>query len=570
MEKNKRILIIDDSEAIHRDFQEILSPRESHKKNLDVMEAEIFGNGDEPRAPESPLLGFELESAFQGRDGVDLVRESLEADTPFAMAFVDVRMPPGLDGLKTIKLLWELDPGIEIVLCTAYSDYSWEEISLQTGETDKLVILKKPFENMEVRQLAAAMTEKWNALRQVRIKVKELEKENTERKIAEKELQKTKSYLNNVINSMPSVLIGLDNSLNITHWNQGAEQMAGIEFEEADGQALVEVFPRFKMHLEKIHSVLENGEEFKAEKIQAQEEGETHFYDIIIFPLEKNGVEGLVLQIDEVTARVRLEEIMIQTEKMMSVGGLAAGMAHEINNPLSGILQGTQNTLRRFSGELKKNLDVAQECGVDLVAMQKYMDKRGILMFLKSIQESGERASRIVDNMLQFSRGSESKVAPANFTELINRTIELASSDYDLKKQYDFRHIEIIKDFSEGLEEVPCVITEIEQVMLNLLRNAAQAMKGQENPRIFLKTQRIKDTAIIEIGDNGPGMTENVRKRIFEPFFTTKEVGVGTGLGLSVSYFIITNNHKGSMSVESAPGKGAKFIIRLSLDWRRA
>jgi signal transduction histidine kinase len=150
---------------------------------------------------------------------------------------------------------------------------------------------------------------------------------------------------------------------------------------------------------------------------------------------------------------------------------------------------------------------------------------------------------------------------------VIERTVELASNDYDLKKQYDFRHIKIIRDFDPDLPRVPCVISEIEQVLLNLLRNAGQAIYSQrdrtEVPRIILRTRQDEGSARIEVEDNGPGMDETVRKRIFEPFFTTK--GMGTGLGLSVSYFIITNNHFGSIRAESSPGKGTRFIIQLPL-----
>ncbi len=171
--------------------------------------------------------------------------------------------------------------------------------------------------------------------------------------------------------------------------------------------------------------------------------------------------------------------------------------------------------------------------------------------------------------MLLFSRKSESRMAPANLVELMETAVELAGKDYNLKKKYDFRNIRIIRNFDSNLPRIPCTETEIEQVLLNLLTNAAWAManeKSNDPPRITLLIDVEKEMARIEVEDNGPGMDDETRKRIFEPFFTTKPVGEGTGLGLSVSYMIITNNHKGVMEVESEPGKGAKFIIRLPLD----
>jgi signal transduction histidine kinase len=172
--------------------------------------------------------------------------------------------------------------------------------------------------------------------------------------------------------------------------------------------------------------------------------------------------------------------------------------------------------------------------------------------------------------MLQFSRPSESKKLTVSLPALIDSTVELASSDFDLKKKYDFKHIEIIREYDPGLPEVHCVETEIRQVLLNLVKNAAEAMGDQakpaENPRIVLRARRDGSMARLEVEDNGPGMAERVRKRVFEPFFTTKGQGSGTGLGLSVSYFIITSNHQGTMRVESVEGKGTNFIIELPIE----
>jgi signal transduction histidine kinase len=145
--------------------------------------------------------------------------------------------------------------------------------------------------------------------------------------------------------------------------------------------------------------------------------------------------------------------------------------------------------------------------------------------------------------------------------------LELAASDYDLKKKYDFRSIEIIKDYQDT-PQVPIVSVEIEQVILNLLKNAAQAMIANppdRRPRITFRLRCEGRYAVLEVEDNGPGMTEDIFRRVFEPFFTTKEPGAGTGLGLSVSYMIVTQNHKGFMEVQSTPGRGTVFTVRLPI-----
>jgi len=272
----------------------------------------------------------------------------------------------------------------------------------------------------------------------------------------------------------------------------------------------------------------------------------------------------LLIVLNDLTEKRKTQEMMMQTEKMMSVGALAAGMAHEINNPLGGIMQGAQNILRRISTDMVANVEVADECGIDLDKLNDYLEKRKVLRFIQGIRESGDRAAKIVSNMLQFSRRSESKMAPKKLSKLIRKTVELANNDYDLKKKYDFRDLKITEEFDSSMKEVNCTETEIEQVVLNLLRNAAQSMiEADREPCVTIRLYSEADSAVIEIEDNGPGMDESIRKRVFEPFFTTKPVGEGTGIGLSVSYMIITNNHKGTMEVESEPGKGACFIIKI-------
>ncbi|MBT4264684.1 MAG: PAS domain S-box protein [Deltaproteobacteria bacterium] len=279
-----------------------------------------------------------------------------------------------------------------------------------------------------------------------------------------------------------------------------------------------------------------------------------------------SGQPATLVFLTDVTERKQAERLMMQTEKMMSVGGLAAGMAHELNNPLAGILQGIQNVQRRLTPDLKSNLGPAREIGVDLDKLQQYMETRGIHSFFNGIQESGKKASEIILNMLQFSRKSESKMAPIDLSKLMENVLELAGKDYDLKKMFDFRKITIIKEFPSNMPRVRCTETEIEQVILNLLTNATWAManwKRHDSPQITLRIALEDRTVRIEVEDNGPGMDEETRNRVFEPFYTPKPVGEGTGLGLSVSYMIITNNHKGSMEVESEIGSGSRFIIRL-------
>ena len=178
--KNRRILVIDDTRAIHEDFRKILT-RSSNLPD-DLIEDEVALFGDTPLKFQLPI--FEIDSAYQGQEGLDLIEKSLQEDQPYAMAFVDVRMPPGWDGIETTRKIWEKYPELQVVICTAYSDYSWEEMLKTLGYSDQMLILKKPFDNIEVLQLAIAMTEKWRLYRQARLRLDDLENMVQERTLA--------------------------------------------------------------------------------------------------------------------------------------------------------------------------------------------------------------------------------------------------------------------------------------------------------------------------------------------------------------------------------------------------
>ncbi len=389
----------------------------------------------------------------------------------------------------------------------------------------------------------------------------------TERKKAEKELRQLQNYLTNIINSMPSVLVGVNSDGKVTQWNNKAEQSTGIAAEDALAQPLGQVFPQLPVEMQQVHEAIHNRQTLFNPKRACSNSDETCYEDITIYPLVANGVEGAVIRIDNVTERVRMEEMMVQTEKMLSIGGLAAGMAHEINNPLSIISQAAQNTTRRLSTNLPANQKLADELGIDLQKMHEYLEKRGIPGFLENIETAVNRSSTIIKNMLNFSATNASQREICSITDIIQESLTLAHSDYDLKKKHNFRNIQIATDLPEDLPQISVNRIEIQQVLFNLLKNASQAMndisrKGYR-PKITITAHADEKALTLTLMDNGPGIPENTKTRIFEPFYTTKEVGVGTGLGLSVSYFIIVKRHQGQFRVESEEDQGTTFTITL-------
>ncbi|MEJ0091163.1 MAG: PAS domain S-box protein [Limisphaerales bacterium] len=202
-EKNRRILVIDDNRAIHEDFRKILAPGTSTAAALDETETALFGKP----AIVVQKIRYEIDSAYQGQDGVLLVQQALAAGRPYAMAFVDIRMPPGMDGVETTQKICAVDPEIQIVLCTAYADYSWDEMFEKIGNSDGVVILKKPFDIVEALQLAQALTEKWWLRRQSQRKMEALEGMVTART---KELQWKTAFLEAQVNSSIDGILVVD------------------------------------------------------------------------------------------------------------------------------------------------------------------------------------------------------------------------------------------------------------------------------------------------------------------------------------------------------------------------
>ena len=203
--QNRRILIVDDNEAIHQDFRKILCPPQTTTNSTLLQTAAALFGEEQPSTASKPIpqVSFTLDGALQGERGYDLVKKALNDNEPYALAFIDMRMPPGWDGIETISHIWSTDPHIQIVICTAYADYSWDELKRRFGNTDSLLLLKKPFDQVEVLQLANALTNKWSLRQEAFLKLCEaddlakqllesntvLEKEITERRAAEEQLR---------------------------------------------------------------------------------------------------------------------------------------------------------------------------------------------------------------------------------------------------------------------------------------------------------------------------------------------------------------------------------------------
>ena len=269
----------------------------------------------------------------------------------------------------------------------------------------------------------------------------------------------------------------------------------------------------------------------------------------------------------DITQLKKMEEHLLISEKMTSIAGLAAGVAHEINTPLSGILQSGQLIRMGLDPAAPVNQEIAAKHNVDLSSVQAYFKEQELDFFMEGITSSAVKAAEIIKGLLEFSRPHAGHFSTHNLNKLIQNTLLLARSDYELRKRYDIINVTINEEYEENMPDIICVGSEIEQVILNLVRNGVQAMAENMNKEhcMHLRTRKTGNIARIEVEDNGPGMDTETQKQVFNPFFTTKEVGDGTGLGLSVSYAIICEKHHGTIRVKSTPGKGTRFIIELPL-----
>lgn len=382
----------------------------------------------------------------------------------------------------------------------------------------------------------------------------------------ETELMNLRNLLSNIIGSMPSALISLDCSKRVTLWNRETEKLTSTPAEKRIGQPLPQEILNLIGSENLIDEVQRSGLSHKIEKVERLYNEEIRYYDITIFPIENSIIEGVVIRMDDITKRLQVQELMVQTEKMVSLGSIAAGIAHEVNNPLAGVSQNTQVIMQRLTKDIPANRRAAEEVGLDLKVLQNYLEKREIITMLDSVVVSTEKAAKIVKEMLDFSYRAKSITRLCDVEELINKTVQLIKSDYSLKKNYNSAKVNILKKNNSQKNLIECDPVKLQQVFFNLLKNAIQALKGFDEPKIEIRWAECNDMLKIEFEDNGPGIAEPQRKKIFEPFYTTKDIGEGTGLGLSISYFIITDNHKGKMSLSSIPGRGSCFIVELPFE----
>ena len=465
---SRRLLVVDDNPAIHADIRKILASSENQSV-LDSLAAELF---DTPAAA-TGRPAFAVDSTHQGQEALRLVERADAEDNPYCVAVVDMRMPPGWDGLETIERLWRVDPRLQVIICTAFSDHAWQDIAERLDVADRLLVLKKPFDAVELIQMTHALSHKWALARE------------NERHLATLEQQ-----------------------------------------------------------------VRERTRSLEDANLQLQQ---------------------------EMAKRERMEAELRLAQKLEAVGQLAAGVAHEINTPIQYVGDNVR-FLQEAYADLQPLLDTYRQSLTELTATpagtrwQTVIDtaeQEADLEFLReeapaafaNALEGIDRVATIVRAMKEFAHHDQGEQSDADLNRALQNTLEVARNEYKTVA-------EVVTDWGR-LPPVRCYASDLNQVFLNLIVNAAHAIGDARGDgrkgEIRVSTRQADGQAVITIADNGCGIPEAVRGRVFDPFFTTKEVGKGTGQGLAIAHAIVVDKHRGRLTFASEPGHGTVFTVRLPL-----
>ena len=240
------------------------------------------------------------------------------------------------------------------------------------------------------------------------------------------QLIESEAYSESILESMPSVVIGVDTELFVTRWNRAAEHLTGISHPNAIGRLLMHCYPELPFETDIIKNAIAERRVRSIDAIQIPRDHKHQYVSVVVYPLTSGAMTGAVIRIDDITKRIKLENMLVQDEKLLSMGRMAAGLAHEINNPLAAIIQGSQTVERRLLESIEANKDQAEKSGVELEAIHNYAIDREIDQLLANIKSAGERASEIVKTMLDFSYSSQLEHKPFDIMAMVKNSITIA------------------------------------------------------------------------------------------------------------------------------------------------
>ena len=513
---NNRILVVDDNPSVLEAFRMILgNPTGDGGETLDALANDLLGKDSVPTAA---MPHFSISCCSQGEEAANLARERNRAGEPFAVAFVDVRMPPGWDGITTIEELWRHDDRLQVVICSAYSDFSWQEITARLGRNDRLLILKKPFDTIEVQQLATSLTAKWSLLQRNQQQMRDLRQ-------AEHRL---KTLIDNNIALIS--LKDLDGRYLLV--NRSLADRSGVSEDDFIGSTDAELFADQRRVLqERDLLAMQKGLTETEEEDPRLASGNRMLTCRFVLTDASDRPYALCSMATDITARRQLEQQLQQSQKLEAVGRLAGGIAHDFNNLLTAIL------------------------GFAKLLESTVADKDQVAV--KEIVKASERAADLIQQLLAYSRQQKLEPKDCDLNELIadaTRLLDrLVGSPFTIDCRSPDRPVTVRLD-----------PTQLTQVLINLVVNARDAMPKGGTITITGARDEQRQQAILTVADQGSGIAPEVLPQIFEPFFTTKAEGEGTGLGLATVQGIVDQSN-GSIEVDAILGQGTTFTIRFPL-----
>ncbi|HWD92790.1 MAG TPA: response regulator [Verrucomicrobiae bacterium] len=532
-----RILVVDDNPSIHEDFRKILGAKSAAQSHLENVETALFGDGD----VSVDRHGFRIDSAYQGQEAFELVKKSVAAGDPYAVAFVDVRMPPGWDGIETLEKIWNCAPEVQAVVCTAFSDYSWDEMTQRLGQSDNLLILKKPFETVEVLQMVHALSQKWRLGRQAKLRMDDLDRMVRQRTA---ELHASEERFSKAFQASPIPLV-------IFRCDDGGIIDSNASFSALTGFSPDALLKKSTADLQLESSVsdllpLTSPDTRLREKSCALRRGDGSSRQVVLStePLSLGSVPCMLAIVEDITEQLKIEAQLRQAQKMEVIGRMAAGIAHEFNNLLT-VIQG--------------DVGLLQSANPNTIDRQALLDQ---------IMQASQRAATFTRQLLAFSRKQVLQPRVLNVCDLISRMKKmlgrLIGEKFDVQVRSEGDAVSVCAD--EG---------GLEQVLMNLVLNARDAMPEGGIVEISAAVVTLDESAVaknsearagdfvrLQVTDHGSGMSPQILSRIFDPFFTTKDIGKGTGLGLSTIHGIV-KQHEGWVEVISEVGKGSTFKVFL-------
>lgn len=382
---------------------------------------------------------------------------------------------------------------------------------------------------------------------------KALEEEIDEHLETTTRLRLSESYITSILRSMPLMLIGLNKEGEITQWNSRAEEISGLSEKTVLGKNLWEAYPTMTVTPAQIKKAQD---EDKTLTIKYSQRGQYHF-DITIYPLHDQRDTGVVILVDDVTQRVQSENMLIQRDKMSSMGEMAAIMAHDINIPLQAILKDVQTVRQELTEE--------------------HIDPIGMNELLEDALIRGRQAATVIQNLVAFSDSGAGEKQQANITQVMDHSVELAEDVLSVTKGLRFKDVAINKNYADDLPELNCHAPELQQAFLSLFRYACHALGKVEDPKhapvINIEISEFYEAIWVRVQHNGLGISIEDQQYIFEPFFANENsVAAVNGVAvhkhdehfsagdrLSFAHFIITEQHQGQIAVTSDIEIGTHF-----------